>query len=151
MRYFKIEKDTFCQNLGGWDADDEWSRDSYYESHTVRGIKEVKEKDYFDLPLEDGEGPIYLLYAIYDTGDSFGRDEGRFEAVMLHHDRSIAEENRRRILEQNRQYEQSRGHNMEDYSVTLLTDSGKEFQISTPWNGYFEDLSTVEIEEVEIL
>ena len=150
MRYFTVEKQTFVQNLGGWDADDEWSRDSYAEDHIILGIKEVKNNKYFDLPLEDGEGPIYLLYAIYSTGDSFGHDEGQFEAVMLHHNQEVAERNKALIEEHYKKYKPEAGC-MEAYSLKLYTDSGKEFTLSVPWTGFFESLTMVEVEGVEIL
>lgn len=149
MRYFTVEKKTYCENLGGWDADDEWSRDSTHEHHDILGIKEVKKGAHFDLPLEDGEGPIYLLYAIYDAGDSFGRDEGQFEAVMLHHNLEVAQRNKALIEEHYKKYKPECCE--EAFSLKLLTDSGEEFQLSVPWTGYFESLTHVEIEEVEIL
>lgn len=151
MRYFTIEKKTYCHNLGGWDADDEWSRDSYAEDHYILGIKEAKKGAYFDLPLEDGEGPIYLLYAIYDTGDSFGRDEGKFEAVMLHRNLEVAQRNKKLIEEHYRKYKEDYSFSDGAFSLKLFTDSGKEFEISVPWTGYFEVLTNVEIEGVEIL
>jgi hypothetical protein len=79
--------------------------------------------------------PYYLVYAIYDTGDSFGRDEGRIEYIGLYSDLEVAHENERRCREC-----------VEGYSVTLVTDSGKEYKVSTPWVGYFEHLQYVDTE-----
>jgi len=149
MRYFKVLYDTYRHSVGGSDPDDEWSRDSTKGNVTVKGIKEVDEKEYSDLVLSDGPlDNVYLLWCEYTTGDSFGRDGGQFEGVMLHRTLEAARENARRI----RAHNQGEGKKCTKgaFSVTLLTDEGEEFMCHTPWNGYFERLDGINVEKVSL-
>jgi hypothetical protein len=149
MKYFKVLYDTYTHSVGGYDPDDEWSRDSTEGTVTVKGIKEVDEKSYSDLFLSDGPlDKVYLLWCEYTTGDSFGRDGGQFEGVMLHRNLDAARENARRIRAHNEG--EGKGHGKNAYTVTLLTDEGEEFKCDTPWNGFFETLDSVNIELVSL-
>jgi len=147
MRYFKVLYDTYTYSVGGYDPDDKWSRDSTEGNVTVKGIEEVDEKEYSELVLSDGPlDNVYLLWCEYTTGDSFGRDGGQFEAVMLHRNIEAARENARRIRAHNEG--EGKGRTPGAFSVTLLTDEGEEFMCHTPWNGYSETLDDVNVEKV---
>ena len=153
-RYFKLETKTFCSITNERDPDNEWSRDSTSEHTTIQGLCEVGEKDHPDFSVpDDATGPFYLVYGVYDTGNSFGRDEGQFEAVMLHTDEAAARENVRRIEEQNRFYCKNNGNGkaLDLYSVELVMDDGTPFRFSVPWNGFFEELRCADIEVVHVL
>lgn len=73
------------------DPDDEWSKESTYESHSIRGIETGP--NCYELKVEFPvlpNTPYYLLYYNYSTGDSFGRDEGKIEFVGLYRDPTLA-------------------------------------------------------------
>jgi hypothetical protein len=143
--------DTYYENLGGYDCDDEWTRDSTAETHSITGIKEVSNNDYHDVCTTDGDGPFYLLYVIYDTGDSFGTDEGRFEEVLLHRDIEVAKKNKKLIETHYSEYCKKNGFSPDCWNLELSTDEGESVRVCPSWIGYFESLVSVEIERVEIL
>lgn len=127
-------------------TESEWDRDDTYEDHNVEGIEVVKTKSGF-YDVEVGFDILhgmdyYLLYGIYSTGDSFGRDEGRIEFVDLYEDREVAEENAKRLRAHNEEKEYT-------YSTKLLHESGKEYDYHTPWKGFFEYLSYLEVKSVQ--
>ena len=123
-------------------TEDEWDRDDTYTDHNIQGFRAVKEKDYYDLSVGFDVKKYkhyYLVYVIYDTGDSFGRDDGQIEFVGLYQDRSVAEENKRRI---------DKNEKVDSFSVKLVTEDDEEFDCHTPWKGYFECFHGASIEEV---
>lgn len=149
MRYFKIDKTTYRANTGGYDPEDEWSRDSTVESHNIHGLIEVGKNAYYDVCIAGEGDTFYLLYGIYGTGDSFGVDEGRFEEVSLHRDIDIARENKKRLEIHERSQDINSSLEI-GWTVTLLNDDGSEFTYSPPWLGYFEVLTNIDIEKVSI-
>lgn len=153
-RYFQTVLQTYVTNTGVL-AEAIGEHDSTAESHTIVGVREVGDKDYNDFEIADGPvDNLYLLYGIYGTGDSFGRDEGRFEGVMLHRCEKTAEENARRLQEHYGAYREldCRGlPGVEAYGVDLVSDDGQVFRYSPPWIGYFECLDFVEVERVGVV
>ena len=119
--------------------EDEWDNGETAADISIQGV-EFAER-YFDvaLPQEYVPGPLYLLYANYDTGDSFGRQRNRFEAVDIFQDRARAEAAQRALT------------NSEEGNASYVRDNGTTIQYSCPWHGYFESLNYLELEEVRIL
>lgn len=119
--------------------DDEWDNGETAADISIQGV-EFAER-YFDvaLPQEYIPGPLYLLHANYDTGNSFGRQRNRFEAVDIFQDRARAEEALRALT------------NSEEDNASYVRDNGTTIQYSCPWHGYFECLNYLEVEEVRIL
>lgn len=146
----EVVDDEYTDNLGGQREDDEWSRDSYSTSHNIVGFKSALDaaNRYYDLTVpyrpEDDE-TYYVLFAVWTTGDSFGRDPGRgieyigfYTADQL----DVANENMRKI-------EKDDSSRSEGFSVTLKTPDGKKtFKQSCGWKGYFESLDYVDIASV---
>ena len=151
-KYYSIEivDDAYSRDTSEPDPDDSYSRASTYTTHNIEGFKAAPEKDgrYFDIvipyaPLFDE--PYHLLYVVYSTGDSFGRDEGRsIENIGFYKPSQlgIAQENVRKINDF------TRNRNGDEYSVKIQSPEGKEFNQSAPWVGYFESLDIMEIIEV---
>lgn len=145
LRYFCLVDKCYESNLGGYDPDDEWSRDSTSEEHNPIGLVEVRDGDYHDI-CGVGEGDtFYLVYVIYDTGDSFGQDYGRMCPVSLHSDPKVAQLNKERLEKDNR----AGNHN--SYSIKLRNDDGSNFTIGKPWSGYFETFNYVEVRELSVM
>jgi hypothetical protein len=141
MKNIRIIDKVYTTTIRECDSEDCWDRDDTSMDHDIIGFVVKEEKDYGDIsvnfdPKYDKE--YYLLSVIYDTGDSFGRDEGQIEFIDLYENLAIAEENSRRIREDE----------SDKYSVKLLHETGKEYDVHTPWKGYFEDLRGVEIDQV---
>lgn len=119
--------------------DDEWDNGETAADISIQGVEFAEH--YFDvaLPQEYVPGPLYLLYANYDTGDSFGRQRNRFEAVDIFQDRARAEAAQRALTDS------------EEGNASYVRDDGTTIQYSCPWHGYFECLNYLEVEEVRIL
>lgn len=151
QRYFKVKTDGYIENIGGYDPDDEWSRDSTAGETYPVSLKEVSRNSYFDLVVDAPKDTteFYIVYVQYKTGDSFGRDGGQLECVSLHTDKTIAEQNKDRIQQHHSTDGKKFGASQyPNFSVVLLTDSGKEFQVHTPWNGYFEQIDDVCVDSI---
>ena len=89
---------------------EKWGRrDCTHQDHTILGIRLSKQSyNRFDLlfkPKRDTE--YYLLYVLYKTGDSFGYDTGRFEAINIYKDKNLAEYNKTLILAHYKKYKES--------------------------------------------
>lgn len=99
-----------------------FSRDSTSGSVSINGAKIVKEDGYDVLGIDDNlhEGDtIHLVYATYSTGDSFGRDGGKYELLEICLTREEAESRR------------------------VYYDTSND--PSLPWNGHFESLEYVNV------
>ena len=146
---------------------DEWDNDDTSTSHHVQGLRLLKEGSYsrYSVPVgfEPKYGaPYHVVCAQYSSGDSFGRYDGQgFEVVGVYQNREIAEANVARIekhydldrrlegycanpLSAKERKELMKKHN--SFSVDLMTDDGRMYQIHVPWTGYFESLDWVRAE-----
>lgn len=140
MSFFKViveinEYQTREPNEG-----DEWDSGDTAADISIQGV-EFAER-YFDvaLPQEyDASKPLFLLFANFDTGDSFGRQCNKFEAVDIFQDRARAEAAGSALMES------------PEGGASYVRDDGTTIQYSCPWHGYFESLNYLELEEVRIL
>lgn len=142
----KVECKSYTENLGGYDPEYRWSRDSTHTENTVTGIS-IPRKSYdkdlcVDFEVKEGV-TYYLLWADYETGDSFGRDSGQTEWVALYESKDIAEK-AANILRDN--YDNKRNQ----YEVTIPLTENKEMSFYIPWKGYFEHLNYLEVTPVEL-
>lgn len=138
MSYFEIKINSNTGDNYNDDNYDEYSRADTYTSFTIEGV--IFSKKYFDVTLAqefDPSKPLYLIYASYDTGDSFGCDYGRFEGIDIFQDLEKAK-NAVEELEDDKKHEYTR-------------ENGKVIKYSKVWDGYFENLNYIEIIEVEVL
>lgn len=120
--------------------EDEWDNGETAADISIQGV-EFAER-YFDLALPteyDASKPLFILYANYDTGDSFGRQCNKFEAVDIFQDRARAEAAQRALTDS------------PEGNASYVRDNGTTIQYSCPWHGYFECLNYLEVEEVRIL
>jgi hypothetical protein len=125
-----------------------YDRGEKYTEHSIRGFRIAKKSDCCDVFVNfmpKKNVPYYLLYAIYDTGDSFGRDCGKIEFFDLYANREPAEASCK-ILNG---FTSNQNHNeRSDYSVTIFDDKFKPYKTTVPWLGYFETLQNVYVETV---
>lgn len=168
MSYVKVIDVVHVSVTREGDPNERWDGDDTYESHHIKGIKVVDEGSYYDFVAAfdvDPSKTYYLLYTIYSTGNSFSHEEGKIQFVDLFETLEKAQKNLKRIEEHNKTYkklndrwarpskEEQRELNklkktFDEWSVRLVTESGREYDFHVPWHGYFERLTTVEIEPV---
>lgn len=114
-------------------------------SHDITGIEVVKEHAYRDLTVNFEVTPnetYYLLYAVYNTGDSFGWDDGAITFIDLFKTHEKAEAALHVI---------GQGHkNKSDRLNRYEAEDGKMIDIYRPWEGYFERLQYIKIDTVKI-
>jgi len=125
--YIKFDVQVETYSIGGYDPEDSWSRDSTEGSCYVTGATIVEKDGYDTLGVEEeiSQGDtIYLVWAEYTTGDSFGRDGGNYELLEVFTDKQTACD---RV---------THWENITGYSV--------------PWNGYFECLDGVNVTTLEV-
>lgn len=93
----------------------------------------------FDLPFECNIGdPVFVLWMTYSSGDSFGHSEGNGEVLWVFKDPLIAL-NAKRVWEKANDKD---GH----YEVEFLADNNLKVKMSNPAAGYFENMSSLELE-----
>lgn len=122
-------------------SDDQWDRDDTVSEHTMKYISIAGDNSYPTITypgvVEPGD-KVYLVYAVYSTGDSFGHDESRcLELVSVHKNLDIAEWNYKQIV----------GSENDNYNtqLTLSQDNGLSWSMSPPWCGYFERLTYAKV------
>lgn len=126
---------------------DKWDSGDQFTDHHIRGFRIAKKSEYRDLVasfVPKKNVPYYLLYGVYDTGDSFGKDSGKIEFFDLYDNLAPAEASSK-ILEGNRN---RANESVDDYSVTIFDNEFKPYKTTVPWLGYFESLVGVYVETV---
>lgn len=134
--------ETYCEKWVTTESDpeDQWSADSHQESTSVHGIALSKPSQEPDVvatftPSEGDE--VYLLSAVYGTGDSFHHDSGLFFAVAVFKTPLLAEFAKAAILA-------AREYPM----VSFFEEDGSLRRLHSPWHGYFETLERVEVKRL---
>lgn len=140
MTKFVVVQDSYTYVTREGDPDDQWDRDSTAAHLSVSGVR-IADR-YFDtaLPKEyDPAKPLFLVWADYDTGDSFGTDANKFEAVDLFQDAEKA--NRAKDI-----LEKETG-----WTIKYQRDDGSTIDYNCPWEGYFETLNRIHVQEVRVV
>ena len=131
------------------DTDDSWDRGSTSTTWYVNSIalprkleneyKSGGPRDTIDYEGEVNLGDeMYLLYAVYSTGDSFGHDaDGMIDFISVHKDPAVAQYNHDQL-------------NGASGTVKLKSDDGTEWNYYVPWNGYFESLSYINVDSFNV-
>jgi hypothetical protein len=111
-------------------------RDDTAADISVYSISRKAEKGYRDISVGFDVVPgqnYWLLWADYDTGDSFGRDGNKVEFIDLFQspDRAAAAA---KELE-----------DVRDFSAKYTREDGTKIKMYIPWVGYFESLNSLNI------
>jgi len=114
------------------DPNERWDGDDLDHSFSIDGWYRTDDGPY----RIDPEKPVYAVYVIYSTGDSFHREDGVGEVMMVNQNLEMAEKNVE-IL-----------NTVTGFSVDLYLDDGSTFKQSVPFAGYFERLQDVMYEQV---
>jgi hypothetical protein len=139
-----------CGGSSRESSNDGWDRGDTYTQWTVNGLR-LTNREYGDVTADfevQAGDTVYLVYAIYSTGDSFGHDtNANIEFITVHKDRAIAEANERALNGKTTYL--VKGGNY-DWNVNLQTDTGIVFPYHVPWLGYFESLTGVYVESFTV-
>lgn len=132
------------------DRDDEWDRDDTASDWTFRNVYIVDEKSNWDLvlPFDVKEGDdVWVVSAVYSTGDSFGRDDRAcVEYIDGFLDKHKARACARAIEASRKSYDDRTEKNAE-----WIREDGSEAKLDyVPWNGYFESLDDVNCDYLEV-
>lgn len=142
-KMLEIEYGDRTTNLGGYDADDPWSRDSTRSDYTVTGAKIAGSKSrYGACPISDCEvgDKIYVIWADYQTGDTFGSDSAiEFLAAFK------SEAKARRCFDKANHKTKDSG-----WDIQVELDDGTQYTVHIPWLGYFEHLEELHMTEVTV-
>jgi len=90
------------------------------------------------LVLDDATS-VYVVYMIYDTGDSFGCAEGKISIIHATANKEAAYSLVKKINE-----------NPDTYTITIIDDFGRNTSIYNPGNGHFKHIRYVNIEKFDI-
>jgi hypothetical protein len=122
------------------DLDDKWSGEDTYTFWNFRGLtRKAGYWDTFEIPKAWEGKEVFVVWVVYSTGDSFSHSEnGSSEGIGIY---STLEE-AQGVKEMIEADDKAKSHAC-GYSFSLVLPSGQK--LSTPWKGYFESLTTVEI------
>lgn len=146
MQYLKVENDVTGDS---WSEDKEWGSWEENNCNSIQGIKLVKENEFYDVvtDFEVKKGDtVYLVYAEYGSGNSFGNSSGNISYVGVYKKKIKAERAVKEIKRSREAYD-----NSGDYEAKFKTESGKVIKDGFPsWCGYFERLESARIEELKV-
>lgn len=119
--------------------------DSTRTSHYFKGLARGEGSETFEIPDEWAGNPLYVVWLVYSTGDSFGHDEGNYaEGIGIFNNKEDADEAKRLIEEDNRkgfEYGNNKNHVVLPNGHRIYTGS---------WKGYFESLDYCNVETCRI-
>jgi hypothetical protein len=116
-------------------TEDQWDADDLAHSYHIDGWY-ITERGPYRI---DPEKPVYAVYVNYSTGDSFHRETGLMEVMMVNQNPEMAKRN----VEQLEAADKS-----QSYSVDLFLDDGSTFKQSACFTGYFESLEYAGYEQI---
>jgi len=143
-----IDYSSYTTVTNSADPDDEWDRDDTSTDYYVNGLtlEPNGSFEYCYYPGEVKEGDkIYLVYAVYSTGDSFHRDErGCIDFVGVYKDKATADLVAH-VLEKHSTEDNMYGE--AKWTAKIVLDNGTEYDYHVGWVGYFEHLDYISVEE----
>lgn len=172
---FSVVDDSIVDITRPNDPTDRWSGEDTDTQHDIQGICLVPNgiKDYYELNSEFDLVPntnYYLVYGIYSTGDSFSHHEGAIEYINLYLTKDRAEACAKAIqdhydlwkegwrltadqteLKAKKQRDALKKNKYSKYGLEIISESGKKLYISIPWTGYFETLTSVTYQTVQLI
>ncbi len=139
MGYLELIYSSYSEDTSEVDPEDSWDRPNTATTYDVRGLKLVDQDGYKRLPVDDDVSvgdDLWVVYAVYSTGDTFGHDEGGgFEWLSYHRTEEAA---------------QKAKSDDEQGSDFITLDNGKQQKFYRSWDGYFESLDSLEIKRLTV-
>lgn len=123
-----------------------WDADDFAHDYSIDGYRVAFEESYWDFVLnEDPNGKtLYFVYALYNTGDSFHREDNVMCKIGLYEHEKDAESVMFAL-------EKDYKNNPDSFDVLeiVLPIKGTVDKICTAtWKGHFERLRSINIEPV---
>lgn len=140
------------------DPEDKWSSDSTHTDYTVSSVLR-KVDGYADIasPFElELNTEYFLVYLIYSRGnssrgDSFSHHSGsNIEFIEVFKDRSKAEALEAMIEKNHSNYNSKKDFGEGSHQITYKDECGNDKLLYCPWNGYFENLDSVQVLSVTL-
>ena len=120
--------------------EDDWDRGDTAAHISIHSIEVADRYHDIDVPFDvEPEVVYYLVWANYNTGDSFGHDDNRVEFIDLFKTEKLAEECA--------DIARASG----GYNYIFTRENGRRCTQSIPWNGYFESLNDINVEAVTLV
>jgi hypothetical protein len=143
----KIDKISTSYITRSRDLDDKWDNDDIAWSHDIRGFSVVGKNDYWDFVMtNDPKGKtLYLVYVIYNTGDSFHRENNAICLVGLYENQSDA----KAVVNSLELDSKTNNEGFEPIKVKLPKTGVEETIGTSTWKGYFERVVSINCEEIE--
>ena len=121
--YLHLEASGYTEVTREADPDDEWGANDTATTWYVNGITLSDDDGQHalpaDFPVEVGDR-VYVVYAVYSTGDTFHRAEGEYlEVISFHKTETLAAQNSS-VLSGRR----DRGSAGNDFKMVVEYDSG---------------------------
>lgn len=127
----------------------EWDSNDICWHHNIEGYSIVGKDEYSDItvPFKVNKSIGYfLVYVLYNTGDSFHREENCIDFIDMFENKESAELIVKVINNDYRKYKKDEDN--DNFSITLPGLNGEDYSIHCSWKGYFERLTDVCIEQV---
>ena len=126
------------------DSGDPYDGNDTWEEHDPQAFEIVK--DYGDVVLPSDVRPgdeVYLVYAIYNTGDSFSHQDGCLQII----DAFVSQDAANACRELAEKYDPCSNY---DYSFEYANDVGAWCRHPCAWLGYFESLTGIYIKKLMV-
>lgn len=150
-RYDVVDNEFEQQYNWPVDPDNEWARPDTITTHDIKGIVRTPNGELIsELNLKEGD-KAYLVYVLYSTGNSFGRDYSKYlSPIHLFDSVEKAAECIKDILEHYSQNDEN-GPNSINYNCPFTGNDGRAVSVCASWIGYFEEIVDVDYKEVEVV
>ena len=116
------------------------------EQYSSRVVDAYRIADDADVPyrsesfaIPDDAAYVYVVYMIYDTGDSFGRAYGKIDILHATISEAEADKLAKYVTEHS-----------EEYTIKFKDDFGRDISIDNRGSGYFENIQYVGVERFAI-
>lgn len=137
------------------DPNEEWDNDDTNIDTYIHGIQKVDANGYSDLTIPFDVEPgrtYYLVYANYDTGDSFGQYGGQVCYIDLFKRYSLAKKLMKLLQEDASIPLDVSNWTNSTNNLSYTREDGSKIDCYTgTWKGYFESLNYFTIESVRIV
>jgi hypothetical protein len=146
VKYLHLECRGYTEVTREADPEDSWGAADTSTSWSTDGVS-LSDKDGqhalpADFEVEVGD-TVYVVFAVYSTGDTFHRADGEYlEVLSFHKDAQRAYRNKAAA-------EGPRGKEA-SFSMTIEFENGKKVSRHCPWDGYFESLDYVSVDSYTV-
>lgn len=141
INYKKITENN--QEYGQNDDSDFHSTNSSFYYEFIKNNDEISSENWETINIDYDPNKykkLYLVYATYSTGDSFGHQAGaEIEFFDLYPDEEMANEAKKQIQ-----------FRSDEEQLCYVSSNGTGVKIGNPWNGHFESLDYINIEEFDV-